>query len=367
MASGSVVAYHGKQGTTYRIVFRPRPGAAQIRETVGADPKEAARVLRRRLAECEEGTYTEPTRTTFDEFADRFLRDYATPRVRPRTLVDYKATLKNHLRPEFGSLDLEDVTPLGIDRYIARKQREKKPLSAKTLNNHLRLLHVMFGRAVKWRLLKVNPASAVDKLREPEDLTEPLTPAEARAIIDAAPPIVRLFGLCAVLTGARRNEVLSLTWDRCDLDKAILTLDRQWSPDGWAPLKSRKRTHAMPAELWQALLDHQTTSPYVASDDFVFATATGKPIDGSNMLKWWKDAAKAAKVTRRVWLHQLRHTAGTRAAELGLSALEVAAILGHAQASTSERYIHLARGVNHERAERLAGRTLGPGNPASVA
>jgi integrase len=72
-----------------------------------------------------------------------------------------------------------------------------------------------------------------------------------------------------------------------------------------------------------------------------------------------KDAAVAAKVTRRVWLHQLRHTAGTRAAELGLSSLEVAAILGHAQASTSERYVHLARGVDKERADLIAALTLG--------
>jgi integrase len=359
--SGSVIAYHGKRGTVYRIVFRPHANAPQVKETIGTDAKEAARALRRRLAECDQGTYAAPTRTTFNEFADRFLRDYAEPRVRPKTLTDYKATLKNHLRPEFGHLALEDVTPLTIDRYIARKQREKKPLSPKTLNNHLRLLHVMMGRAVKWRLLRVNSADAIDKLREPEDVTEPLTPAEARAIIDAASPIVRLFGLTAVLTGARRNEVLSLTWDRCDLDKAVLTLDRQWSPTGWAPLKSRKRIHAMPAELWQALAAHRATSPYIASDDFVFATATGKPIDGGNMLKWWKDAATKAKVTRRVWLHQLRHTAGTRAAEMGLSALEVAAILGHAQASTSERYIHLARGIDRERAERLAAKTISTG------
>jgi integrase len=71
----------------------------------------------------------------------------------------------------------------------------------------------------------------------------------------------------------------------------------------------------------------------------------------------------ASFVTRRVWLHQLRHTAGTRAAELGLSALEIAAILGHAQASTSERYVHLARGVNHDRSRRLASHTLGEPEP----
>jgi integrase len=356
-SSGSVVAYNGKRGTVYRIVFRPHPGAAQIKETIGPDLREAERMLRRRLTECDDSAYAAPTRQTFDDLADRFIRDYAEPRLRRKTLIDYKATLKNHLRPEFGHLAIEDVSPLLIDRYIARKQRERK-LSAKTLNNHLRLLHVIFERAVRWRLVKVNPVAAVDKLREPESETVPLEPGEIRAMIDKAPPVVRLFLLAAVLTGARRNEVLSLTWDRCDLDKAILTLDRQWTPDGWAPLKSRKRIAAMPAELWQALSAHHAETPYCASDDFVFATATGNPIDGSNMLRWVKDAAKAAKITRRVWIHQLRHTAGTRAAELGMTALEVAAILGHAQASTSERYIHLARGVDSERAERLAAITL---------
>jgi integrase len=111
-------------------------------------------------------------------------------------------------------------------------------------------------------------------------------------------------------------------------------------------------------ELWQALPAYKAATPYNAPEDFVFTTATGKPIDGSNMLKWFKKAATDAGITRRVWIHQMRHTAGTRAAELGLSSLEVAAILGHAQATTSERYIHLAGGVDQKRAEQLAERTL---------
>ena len=179
-----------------------------------------------------------------------------------------------------------------------------------------------------------------------------------RAAVWNASPIIRLAALTAVLTGARRQEVLSLTWDRCDLDAAVLTIDRRWTPAGWAPLKSRKTRHAMPAELWQALTEHRAQSPYAAPIDFVFATVTGRPIDGSNLLKWFKQAARDAGITRRVWFHQLRHTTGTRSAELGLSALEVAAILGHSQASTSERYIHLACGVDAARAEQIAARTI---------
>jgi integrase len=90
----------------------------------------------------------------------------------------------------------------------------------------------------------------------------------------------------------------------------------------------------------------------------VFATSTG-PIDGRNALWWFKDATEAAGITRRMWIHQLRHTAGTRAAKVELTALEVAAMLGRAQASTSERCIHLAAGSGQERADLIAGRALG--------
>jgi hypothetical protein len=117
--------------------------------------------------------------------------------------------------------------------------------------------------------------------------------------------------------------------------------------------------YASQSELWQPLLDHHVLSPYNAPEDFVFATSSGSPIDGRNALRWFKDAAKAAGITRRVWIHQLRHTAGTRAAEVGLTALEVAAMLGHAQASTSERYIHLAAGAGQERADLIAAKALG--------
>ena len=117
-----------------------------------------------------------------------------------------------------------------------------------------------------------------------------------------------------------------------------MRIDRQWSPDDrrpdepWAPLKSRRRLIALAAEFWQALLDHPAVSPFTEPDDFVFATRSGAKVDAWNMLCWFKEAAVAARVTRRVWLHQLRHTAGTRAAEYGMSALQIWALLGHAVA-----------------------------------
>jgi integrase len=160
----------------------------------------------------------------------------------------------------------------------------------------------------------------------------------SRAIIDASPPLVALLTLAAVLTRGRLNEILSMTWDRIDFDKARCGSTASGRRTAGRRSRAARRTHALPAEQWQALLAHQAESPYDDADDFVFASCTSREIDGRNILRWFKDAAKAAGVTQRGYVHPLRHTAGTRAAELGLSALEVAAMLGHGQASTSERY-----------------------------
>jgi integrase len=189
-----------------------------------------------------------------------------------------------------------------LDMAIAARKRRAGQWSAKTTNNTLRLLHVMLERAVRWRLLKVNAAAHVDKLRVEQPETATLSPNEVRAIIDQAPRVVGLFVLAAVLTGARKNEVLSLTWDRVDFETGTLRIDRQCSPDGWAPLKARKRTHALPEELRRRLLEHRNLAAYAAPDDFVFATLTGRPIGGRNMLRWFKDAAVAVGIERTVWI-----------------------------------------------------------------
>jgi len=111
MASGSVVAYQGKRGTVFRIVYREHPGAIQRKETIGPDRREAERVLRARLAACEDGSYVAPTRQTLRDFSERFRTDYAEPRLRRKTRIDYEAMLRNHILPELGDLRLEEITP----------------------------------------------------------------------------------------------------------------------------------------------------------------------------------------------------------------------------------------------------------------
>lgn len=56
-----------------------------------------------------------------------------------------------------------------------------------------------------------------------------------------------------------------------------------------------------------------------------------------------------------VRLHDLRHTVGASGADAGLSMLEIQAILGHSQVSTTERYSHLSRSAAHRAADKVSG------------
>jgi hypothetical protein len=127
-----------------------------------------------------------------------------------------------------------------------------------------------------------------------------------------------------------------------------------WSP--WDPVHREHRLVCnAPSPPGRRRVNHVAHLP----EPVPLGVSSEVKVDWRNMLRWFKDTATAAGITRKVWIHQLRHTAGTRAAEVGMSALEVAALLGHAQASTSERYIHLAAGAELERAERIAAQALG--------
>lgn len=65
-----------------------------------------------------------PARRTFDDLADEFEAVGLTTRPRKKsTVIDYRATLRNHLRPVFGYLDLERLSrsPESFERYAADK------------------------------------------------------------------------------------------------------------------------------------------------------------------------------------------------------------------------------------------------------
>jgi hypothetical protein len=122
----AVIRYEGPRGVSWRVKYVDADGR-QVKETLGREPewdrRKAERALGARLVDVDRGM-RKPRRRTFDDLANEFLE--VTLPAKPRkksTVVDYKATIRNHLRPRFGTHDLARLSqsPETIERYAAEK------------------------------------------------------------------------------------------------------------------------------------------------------------------------------------------------------------------------------------------------------
>jgi integrase len=89
----------------------------------------------------------------------------------------------------------------------------------------------------------------------------------------------------------------------------------------------------------------------------------------SGFNKIWRRVAERAGLPAGVTPHVLRHSFASVAADLGLSELTIAALIGHRKSSVTSRYVHTADAVLLAAADAVAGRIsemMGDAQPAGV-
>ena len=145
-----------------------------------------------------------------------------------------------------------------------------------------------------------------------------------------------------MLTGCRRNEILTLRWEHVDLDKAEMRI-----VDG----KTGARTVHLSPSAVRVLRVLEALPPKPGS---LWVIPGAKPgthmtdIDGS-----W-EAIRVRAGLHDVRIHDIRHSFASRALALGESLPIIGRLLGHRRVETTARYAHLARDSIRESAERIA-------------
>ena len=146
----------------------------------------------------------------------------------------------------------------------------------------------------------------------------------ARRISKSAAAALRLL----MLTGCRRNEVLTLRWEHVDLEHDELRLRDAKTGARAVPLSPTAR---------QVL----TALPRQSDNPWVFpGREAGKRM--ANLNASWQVVRKEAGL-EDVRMHDLRHSFASRALALGESLPMIGKLLGHRQVQTTARYAHLAR------------------------
>lgn len=260
MPSGAcVLRYEGSRGVTWSVKFRDVDGR-QVRERLGREAEgwnrvRAERELGKRLDRVERERWRRPTEETLAALVDEFLDEYLPARGRRRsTILDYTNTLRGHVLPAIGAdttLATIEAQPELLDRYIARKRREK--LSPKTISNHLRTLSAMFEYARRRRRMQMNPVEHLEPLHVPTPETPVLREEEVAALLntyrvaeeaakDAERPwwaLARRLTAFALGTALRRGEILALRWGDVEMLDRRLHVRRSFVRGEMGEPKSR--------------------------------------------------------------------------------------------------------------------------------
>lgn len=151
----------------------------------------------------------------------------------------------------------------------------------------------------------------------------------------------------ALATGLRRGELLGLRWQDVELLDRRLQVRQAFVRNEITTPKSKAGRRVIDiGDVALAALEEQfTSSRHRAPESIVFChPALGTPLDPSKLTRYARKALDLAGVDRsfRVW-HGLRHTALTETAAAGVPGMFVQAKAGHAQGSTTERYLHAAK------------------------
>jgi integrase len=329
---------------------------------------------------------------TFAKYVELWEKQYVD--IKPSTAARYKGLLKLHILPFFGTKPLAGITRDDVKRFfseLAVKQvqpksknlekidPERKTLAANSLQNALICLRVIFQSAVEDGLIAQNPASKVGRFL-PKD-TEKfeavfLSHDELERFlgsVKALSPEHHLLFLAFARTGLRLGEALALRWGDIQFGEGaadpnrFLWIRRNYTAGRFVTPKSGKArrvdmSQQLRTELLrlreQRLLDAMLRGDSPISEDLVFPSPSGAPLDPANLHKRVLLPTIQHGGLRRFRIHDLRHTFASLLIQDGASLAYVKEQLGHSTiAVTVDLYGHLVPSANIAFVDRLDTKT----------
>jgi len=337
------------------------------RSFYGRTRPEVAERLADALAKVQGGQILPKERQTVAQYLESWLETSARPRVRVTTYGGYERMIRLHVVPGIGKVRLARLTPQTLSHLYGGLA--VNGLSPKSVRLVHAVLHRAFKQAVRWRLINVNPADAVDAPRTERKEFHALDAEETARLLEAA-RADRLHGVyvLAVTCGMRQGELLGLRWADVDLDKGALAVRQQVMRIGgeWRfsepKTKAGRRVITLPAVAVSALREHRRrqaeerlrVGPEWHDNGLVFTNRIGNPIEKQNLMRrsFWPLLDRAA--LPRIRFHDLRHTAATLLLAEGLHPKVVQERLGHSTiAVTMDVYSHVGMTLQREAADTL--------------
>jgi integrase len=354
---------------TVDVVFQHADGREErVTKTSPVQTRRGAEQYERELrAALLNGTFGkekcgEESAITLAEFTPRFLT-YSENNNKHSSVFSKRQILTHHVLPFFGKMALAKIGPAEIEDFKAlmrkkksaararkeaptkaairkRQDVEPKPLSLKTINNVLTVLHKLLTLAEEQRVIPQAPRVKLFG-KVPKAAFDFLNFDEAERLVAAADPEWRPVLLVALKAGLRLGELIGLQWTDLDWQRSTLHVRRTiWRGVEGLPKGGRERAVELPASVVDALKAHRHLR-----GRFVFCHEDGQQLTEGTLKAPLRRALRAAGITReqgQIGWHDLRHTYGSHLAMKGVPLKVIQELMGHATIEMTMCYAHLS-------------------------
>lgn len=351
---GWVIQRTAQDGKTrYTAMFRDPYGRTRSAGTF-ATSRGAGRAADRQDDTVSDGTWIDPTagRITFQEYAEEIW--LPSRHLEVTTRAGYQSYLRNHFVPYFGHMRLARIVPSTVQLWVT--QAVDRGLSPRSIAKYHVMLHSVFARAVRDRMIAFNPCENTELPKVVLTKTRIVTPVEFDTVLAAMPARFQALLLTDIETGLRWGELVALRPRHIDflrrtvtVQETIVEVSKKDSPTGQRmiikpyPKNDQSRT----LHVSQALVDilaARIAGLGLGRDDLLFPSreiAGGEPLSrGTFNTRFWRPAVTKAGIEFPLRMHDLRHAHASWLLAGGADLKSVMERMGHAQIMTTQKYLH---------------------------
>lgn len=270
--------------------------------------------------------------------------------VSPNTRPGY-VTAAHRFGEYFVGKDMGNISPRDVQQCL-NTQISRHSMARKTASNHLTVVSRIFAYAVANGYCDMNAARDVTI---PPNLpkTKRHMPEEEmiQAIRDTEDRPFGLIAFFALTTGLRKGEILALNFSDIDFSEKTIRVSKSWISVNNRPGIKEPKTAAgvrivpLPDVLIPKLMEWRMHS----MGDLVFPGLSGGLMTKTYYQRGWD---RLQKEIGEVRIHELRHAYVTILLDQGIDLASTAAIVGHAQTSTTQQVYYDLREDKLKRARK---------------
>lgn len=280
---------------------------------------------------------------TLAVFGPTFIEQHCVSNRHKASGIERKqSVLRTHLYPLIGSKRLDEIS----DQDVQKLKLSMKELAPKSVNNALTTLSMLLKVAVEWGVLDRMPCRVrMLKVQHREAVFYDFDQYEAmkRAARNMWSELYVLV-LLGGLAGLRRGEIMALEWSDIDFRRKVVTVSKAaWRGIIGPPKGGRSRKVPIPEQLLLALQAHRHLQ-----GDRVLNRDDGTMLTAKVVRSWMEKVQRRANLPVTGNVHVLRHTYCSHLAMAGAPAKAIQELAGHADLSTTMRYMHLSPGAKDE-------------------